>query len=132
MTLENWSTNFLYSEFSCGEGEIQLFCLEGVSLEDALTRYQARPQYRLTSSPLPPLPIPHALLASRRLSRSEGDLQCWPADSSFSLFHLRTQSMSRNSSHDKVIYLCGFCSHGKKIELCVQFSFELIILQLNP
>ncbi|XP_054277855.1 uncharacterized protein LOC128996503 isoform X2 [Macrosteles quadrilineatus] len=91
------------SEFSCGEGELRLFCLQGSELDTEISKFLSKPQHRLTSSPLPPLPHPSpALLASRRLSRSEGDLRCWPQDSNFSLFHLRTQSMSRNTSNDKV------------------------------
>ncbi|XP_046661652.1 uncharacterized protein LOC124354899 [Homalodisca vitripennis] len=89
------------SEFSCGEGLLELFCLEGVALMAHLSLYQNKPSHRLTTSPLPPIPR-HPLLAFRRLSRSEGDLRRWlPLPDAN--FHLRTQSVSRTRvSHDKV------------------------------
>ncbi|XP_046687883.1 uncharacterized protein LOC124373566 [Homalodisca vitripennis] len=103
------------SEFSCGEGLLELFCLEGVALMAHLSLYQNKPSHRLTTSPLPPIPR-HPLLAFRRLSRSEGDLRRWlPLPDAN--FHLRTQSVSRTRvSHDKFIEVQHSFCHRRERE----------------
>lgn len=80
----------LRSKFKAGEGDLDLYCAEADKLHLELSSCP-RPLPRIATTPLPPTPKekqkfnnwtdspamtpPRCLLESRRMSRSEGDLQ---------------------------------------------------------
>uniref|UniRef100_A0A1B6C7H9 PH domain-containing protein n=1 Tax=Clastoptera arizonana TaxID=38151 RepID=A0A1B6C7H9_9HEMI len=89
-------------EFSCGEGDIKLFCTSALEMESSFSQFLSNQQCIIFNLPLPPTPIKNSktlsLRSTRRLSRSDGDLRCWPAESSWGLFRLPSQNISRTAT----------------------------------
>ncbi|XP_026677990.1 uncharacterized protein LOC103507287 isoform X3 [Diaphorina citri] len=93
-------------EFPKGMGELRFFCLQGFDLYEALIQCQrSLSSTRLLTSPLPPIPTTppatppsRSLLMSRRMSRSENDLQRTFLQSSFLKQRSHGNSPARNGT----------------------------------
>lgn len=85
-----------------------MFCSSASDVQSCLTQIHSKHHCQILSSPLPAPPTFHyrnlPLISGRRLSRSEGDLRCWPSESPLSILHLRSHSISRasTSSEDEI------------------------------
>lgn len=117
-------------------GELRFFCLQGFDLYEALIQCQrSLSSTRLLTSPLPPIPTTppatppsRSLLMSRRMSRSENDLQRTFLQSSFLKQRSHGNSPARNGTCPE-----GLSSVGgiNKVRHTLSISLEFYISATN-